>query len=491
MLTNRKKLITISFLSILALLIASTFAWTNFNAAITNSWVGRGSGSSNDGSDEPGGTLHNNHTDNSQYKQVFVENWGNEEIYVRIRLDEYMELGDGAGKKSDSLDHNGNPIPNPLNKAVPLLYGTDINDTATWRNNESAFRRYWQMEMGGQAYYLPATRANRTNMSYVSNIGNTVVTENCLNYDGIRARQTPMAQIMTMAQWVEDGNPIGNYWVIDEDGWVYWASPIQPGTATGLLLNGVSAVSPPNEDYYYGIHVDAQMATKDLDELDNFERFGAVEHGGWTAAGEKLMRLITNVDSSGSIAPELSETFRNLYTSIQIEMSVAAAFRSFADVAQEEGFPTIANLFLAAAYAEDRHVEVQWEVLQSMGATVMPEVEELPVRTTAENLELAYHAESDELAVVFMEFLATAIEEGFEDAARVLQWALEAKDSHAVVFRAVIDNLDNPSYLERFAVVYVCRLCGEVVTVRPNRCPICDLPGASYTVFSVSELSVD
>ena len=477
MLNDRKKFAAIAAISVLVLSIAGTFAWTNFSATIVNSWLGLGTGTNDGGSNEPGSTLHNNHEESSQYKQVFIENWGNEEVFVRIRLDEYMELGDGAGEKSELLDQDGNPIPNPLNNAVPLLSGTDINDTTTWRNNDPAIRRYWQFEMGGQAYYLPATQASRTNKSYVSNIGNTTVTADSLNADGVRAERTPMAQVMTMEEWVEAGNPIGNYWVIDEDGWAYWASPIQPGNATGLLVNGVSSVSQPEEDYFYGVHVDAQMATKDLDELDNFERFGAAEHGGWTAAGENLMRLITSVEAS-------SETFRNLYASIQVELTAAAAFRVFADVAQEEGFPTIANLFLAAAYAEDRHVEAQWEVLQSMGATEMPVAEDLPVGTTAENLELAYHAEDDAFAVIFNEFLDTAIEEGYEDAERVLRWALGAKKTHAAVFSAALNNLDNPSYLERFAVVYVCRPCGEVVTERPEQCPICDFPGESYTAFS-------
>jgi len=482
MLKGRRKLITVSVLIILMLSIVGTFAWTNFSAAIINSWVGLGSGSPNDGSDRPGGTLHNNHEENSPHKQVFIENWGNEEIFVRIRLDEYMELGNGAGNKSESLDQYGNPIANPLNEAVPLIPGTDINDTTTWRHNEPAFRTYWQLEMGGQAYFLPVLQANQASESYVSNIGNAVVTEDSLNDDGVPARQTPMAQVMTMAQWIDSGNPIGNYWVIDEDGWAYWASSIQPGNVTGLLVNGITSVSQPYEDYYFGIHVDAQMATKDLDELDNFERFGAVEHGGWTADGEMLMRLITDAGESPG-RPDISETYQNLYESIQIELTAAAAFRVFADVAQEEGFPSIANLFLAAAYAEDRHVEAQWEVLQSMGATVMPEAEILPVGTTAENLELAYHAEDDAFVIIFEGFLDTAISEGYEDAERVLRWALGAKKTHAEAFSAALNNLDNPSYLERFDVVYVCGPCGEVVTERPERCPTCDFPGEGYTVF--------
>ena len=49
-------------------------------------------------------------------------------------------------------------------------------------------------------------------------------------------------------------------------------------------------------DYYYGINVVAQMATKDDDGLDNYERFGDEEHGGWTTDGQALMRLIVGIE---------------------------------------------------------------------------------------------------------------------------------------------------------------------------------------------------
>ena len=50
-----------------------------------------------------------------------------------------------------------------------------------------------------------------------------------------------------MAHWKSDGSPIGDFWVIDQDGWVYWAAPLNPGESTGLLLNKVSQTTQPEQ----------------------------------------------------------------------------------------------------------------------------------------------------------------------------------------------------------------------------------------------------
>ena len=75
------------------------------------------------------------------------------------------------------------------------------------------------------------------------------------------AAETLEATVITMAQWIEDGRTPGNYWVYDVDGWAYWAQPIEPGTATGLLLASIEQIAEPDEDWYYSINAVAQFAT--------------------------------------------------------------------------------------------------------------------------------------------------------------------------------------------------------------------------------------
>ncbi|MDR1536985.1 MAG: hypothetical protein LBU32_03130 [Clostridiales bacterium] len=298
---GKKAFAAASALSIMALVVTGTFAWTNFNISIINEFKS-----------SPGGTLHDDFE--APNKDVYIENWGAEPIFVRIRLDEYMEIGEGAGLKSlASID--GVPEPNPGNKSKPILEGdSNIDDISTWKPHvpmdydapeiSADFGAYWDWDMGGQKYYFPVSKSVRASLlegapessNYVDQNSPENLDANSVNSEGVKAELTPFAYVLTMAKWIDMGEPIGNYWVIDSDGWAYWAAPVAPGTATGLLLDKVTMIDN-SQMFYYGINVMAQMATRDGKfsdgRSDNYTNFGDESHGGWTPDGQRLMELIT------------------------------------------------------------------------------------------------------------------------------------------------------------------------------------------------------
>ena len=284
-----------------AILLVGTFAWqsisqTALNEAIVN-YV------------NPGGRLHDDF--NGVNKDVYVENFmsadeaGGVPIYARVRLDEYLETGRGAGIK-DGMEGE--------NQATPLVAGTDINDVTTWTTHlpeendpagsNSVFREYYTWEMGGQTTYMPTFLKNRDSLkadingtlagpdgdpatdedrygdyvTYTAGQSKTADAEYdaddndidegdagvldvnySLNNETHTAVETLDAQVLTMAQWKAMGSPVGPFWVYDVDGWAYWAQAIQPGEATGLLLNSISLDTVVKTDCYYGIHVVAQF----------------------------------------------------------------------------------------------------------------------------------------------------------------------------------------------------------------------------------------
>ena len=72
--------------------------------------------------------------------------------------------------------------------------------------------------------------------------------------------RTPHKPVMTMEEWIQSRINQA-YWVYDTDGWAYWAQAIEPGTATGLLLDGIKQIKDTGDDWYYGINVVGQFAT--------------------------------------------------------------------------------------------------------------------------------------------------------------------------------------------------------------------------------------
>ena len=308
MVLKKKVMATITAVSLVTLLVMGTFAWTNFSAQIVNVFTGLGSGGGGTNPIGPGGTLHNDYNDES--RQVYIENWGSEPIFVRIRLDEYMEMGEGAGYQSEATNPDtGESIPHPSNSAVSVVSGASIDVLDSWAPHvpiestpyecDSVFHDFWQWEMGGQKFFFPAPESDREDPSFIATGSPANLTADSVSPNGVNAQQTRSSEVLTMAQWMDDGSTIGDYWVIDTDGWAYWAAPLSPENATGLLLNSVTLINPPEHDYFYGINVVAQMATQDLHEVDNFVRFGDEANGGWTVNGQMLMELITSDEVSG------------------------------------------------------------------------------------------------------------------------------------------------------------------------------------------------
>ena len=325
---KRKAMLSLSVMSLVVLIVTGTFAWTNLGSQRVNEWHGTGkSGNTSVAGNKVGGTLHNDHMENEESKQVYIENWGIEDLFVRIKLTEYMEVGEGAGLKSVSKDQTTSaPIPNPQNLSKPVVEGSSIDLLNTWASvwhrfpesddlptelePQNLLRNYWDWQTGGNKYYYPAPEGSREDYNYVDTNSPDDLEADSQNANGVIAKQTLNATVLTMTEWKASGSPIGDYWVIDRPDtgncWAYWAAPLKPGEATGLLINKVSLSSNAgyyteyfdlSDGYYYGINVEAQMATKDGEAdsdglIDNYKKFES--NGGWSTDGEALMEKIVN-----------------------------------------------------------------------------------------------------------------------------------------------------------------------------------------------------
>lgn len=348
-----------------SLIMSGTFAWQSFNQEATNK---------SSGLYGVGGRLHTDF--DGEMKHVYIENYkevnGGNDIYVRIRMEEYLEVGKDAGYKDAATR---NPVLTSGELVVKGNSAADINNPDTWdivymgnsgiAQGFPVAREYVTLNFGGQGVYMPTFNKNDDSREGVINgtlagddlddhklgdkysdythyvlSGSTepgVTTETKLTtydvddndieeesplpapsftfntgyniYQVVETHETKetleSTKIINMLEWqimysdyntylenikqdpslegdlVEPESPIGPYWVFDEDGWVYWAQPLEPSTATGLLLRETVPLKADDGEWYYEISHRAEYATRgdwgDVDNSTGFHKEGVSE----------------------------------------------------------------------------------------------------------------------------------------------------------------------------------------------------------------------
>lgn len=309
----------------LVIALAGTFAWQSISQEATNEAAGV---------INPGGRLHDDFDGTN--KDVYVENFtdatnGGQPIYARVRLDEYMEIGTGAGLKNGEEGY-------AEKTATSLIEGASIDDLSTWKPHvpdaeDDPFHEYFEWATGGSTIYMPTFNKNKDSLKadingtfegttagdsthyddYVTYTDGQEKTEDAIydadpndvdegdegvpgeNYttesETHTAKATLEGNVMTMAEWIEAGSEPGPYWVWDTDGWAYWAQAIQPGEATGLLLDEVGELKDPNGTWYYGINVVGQFVTaEDIGSAETGTGFFSEDAG--STPTEEAMTLL-------------------------------------------------------------------------------------------------------------------------------------------------------------------------------------------------------
>jgi hypothetical protein len=327
---RRRSAGVIAVIAAVSLIVTGTLAWRSISQRAVNNTRGV--------PEEPGARLHDDFLETQSFlaangggnKDVYVENFSGQSsvdpdevgrpVYVRVRLSEYMEIGQGAGlfnvdpivgdpqdyQDLDQVDTGGTGrTVDAANLATPVIPddpdnpGTpsSILDLSTWADHipdgnvaddGSDLHYYWDWNMGGSKIFLPTF--NKDNESLL-----TDRTDNDLDDDGAVdeysdgqevigpanyangavspadehhfAKSTlETAGVITMDEWLDLDKPQQDaannaYWVADTDGWFYWSRALMPTDATGLLLNGITMLQEPDNEWYYGIHVTSQMAS--------------------------------------------------------------------------------------------------------------------------------------------------------------------------------------------------------------------------------------
>jgi rubrerythrin len=96
-------------------------------------------------------------------------------------------------------------------------------------------------------------------------------------------------------------------------------------------------------------------------------------------------------------------------------------YLNFADKAEKEGFPNVARLFQAAAFAEQIHASNHLRVLEG-------------IQGTTANLGAAIGGETFEVEQMYPAYKVVAESQGEKKALRYMDWAFEAEKIHAKLY---------------------------------------------------------
>jgi rubrerythrin len=165
-------------------------------------------------------------------------------------------------------------------------------------------------------------------------------------------------------------------------------------------------------------------------------------------------------------------TRENLQAAFAGESQAHVKYLAFADKADREGKPNIANLFRAVAQAELIHA---FNHLKELGG----------IGSTAENLVEAKGGEDFEVAEMYAAYLAVADLQEEKRAARSMTYAMEVEKIHSELYEAARAAVDAGEDLTE-ATAWVCPVCGYTVLGDdvPERCPVCNTLRKAFQAFN-------
>jgi len=163
-------------------------------------------------------------------------------------------------------------------------------------------------------------------------------------------------------------------------------------------------------------------------------------------------------------------TEQNLRSAFAGESQAHTRYLIFATKAEEEGYPNVARLFRAIAFAELIHARNHLNELKGIGAT-------------SQNLQAAIDGETYEVEEMYPAFNEVAKLQGESGAERTTRWAMEAEKTHAGLYQKAKQVVESGADAQ-IGKVYVCEVCGYTVEGEaPDKCPTCGAPKEKFKEF--------
>lgn len=184
-----------------------------------------------------------------------------------------------------------------------------------------------------------------------------------------------------------------------------------------------------------------------------------------------------------------TQTEKRLALAYLSESTAYTRYIFYAQQANKEKLPVIAQIFQATANNELHHSKVYFKFLQGGQCTIENvTIDAGVIGTTAENLQIAINEEQSEGVDEYITSAKIAREEGFDEIADHFEAIATIEKAHEERFRTYLARLQNGTlYKREQPIQWQCLVCGYIYTgvTPPEKCPACDHP--SYYYMPVDE----
>ncbi|MEI7523313.1 MAG: rubrerythrin family protein [Mariniphaga sp.] len=170
------------------------------------------------------------------------------------------------------------------------------------------------------------------------------------------------------------------------------------------------------------------------------------------------------------------KSLEDLRTAFNSESTSAEKYAKFGQAAMNEGYDTLAQLFIAVSKSERIHAMNFGKVIEKFGLDCgNPEIGNFEVKSTIENLRAGIRTETFEMQTVYPSFIRTAEREKTAEIARTFTWASNCEKKHLKCFRNAAIIIDRGSEKGIPNVWLVCSICGNIYSSidLPVKCEYC------------------
>ena len=174
----------------------------------------------------------------------------------------------------------------------------------------------------------------------------------------------------------------------------------------------------------------------------------------------------------------------NLKSAYAGESQAHMRYSIFSQRAEKGGYPNVARLFKAIAYAERIHASNHYRNIRSEGNALTVSMAAFGSKTTSEDLQMGIDGETFEVEEMYPAYLDVAKMQKEYAAEVTFRFAWEAEKTHVELFKkakAGIDEERDPD----LGPIRVCEVCGYTMEGEPpEKCPVCKAKKERFKIYA-------